>query len=104
MNRLLVCLSRGGSGRLAGSPWPTPTWHDTTTTTTHAGKSLVPLLKDPKGRVKDFAITQIARCCSNGCGKVPVEEVPWQHWEVCRCVGRWKGRSIDRWLTDCLTD
>jgi iduronate 2-sulfatase len=54
------------------------------------GKSLVPLLKDPKkGSVKDFAMTQIARCCNNGCGKENVEDVDWRKWEVCR-GGNWE--------------
>lgn len=41
-----------------------------------AGRSLVPILKDPeRAWVKDFAVTQIARCCSNGCGKEEVDKV-----------------------------
>jgi len=49
------------------------------------GKSLVPILADPaRGSVKDFAMTQIARCCSGGCRKEKVEEVGYQKWEVCR--------------------
>lgn len=58
----------------------------TTTATEPTGKSLVPLLKDPSGTVKDFAVTQIARCCSGGCKDQPVEEVDWHRWEVCRYV------------------
>ena len=49
----------------------------------------MPLLKDPSGTVKDFAVTQIARCCSGGCKDQPVEEVDWHRWEVCRCVRPW---------------
>ncbi|EWM28099.1 iduronate-2-sulfatase [Nannochloropsis gaditana] len=48
------------------------------------GKSLVPVLRDPvNGRVKDFALTQIPRCCSQGCGNRPLKKVPWFAWEVC---------------------
>lgn len=54
------------------------------------GKSLVPMLKDPvRGSVKDFAMTQIPRCCSGGCGKEDVTKVDWRNWEVCR-GGNWE--------------
>ena len=49
----------------------------------------MPLLKDPKGGIKDFAVTQIARCCSNGCGKEDVSKVVWFKWEVCK-GGNWE--------------
>jgi hypothetical protein len=41
----------------------------------------VPILKDPENVVvKDFAVTQIARCCSNGCGKEEVDKVRLLTW------------------------
>jgi len=43
------------------------------------------MLKDPKNtKVKDFAITQIPRCCSQGCGSQEVDKVEWHKWEVCQ--------------------
>ncbi len=57
------------------------------------GKSLVPVLKNPRSSVKDFAMTQIARCCSS-CLDTPVAEVHWSRWQVCR-GGNWEWNDMN---------
>lgn len=46
------------------------------------------MLVDPEAKVKDFAMTQIARCCS-GCKDTDLLEVKWDRWEVCK-GGNWE--------------
>lgn len=52
---------------------------------------MAPMLKDPKNAVvKDWAMTQIARCCSGGCKDTEdPAKVDWNRWEVCR-GGNWE--------------
>jgi hypothetical protein len=61
-----------------------------------AGKSLVPLLRDPRGGhvVKDFAMTQIPRCCSQNCKDQDLNKVEWFKWEVCR-GGNWEWNDMN---------
>lgn len=55
------------------------------------------MLKDPETTVKDFAMTQIPRCCSK-CKDTPIRDVRWEDWEVCKGHNRVWNRQNDKVL------